>query len=83
MRAYATSLNLWFEFLGEIRAAWDGAGVDEVARFVSWLCAPADNVVVLDAGDRQRSASTVNRHLAGVFGPYDHHPARGSRSPPI
>ena len=49
-RAYATSLKLWFEFLGHVGVAWDEAGVEDVARFVAWLRAPADNVVVLDGG---------------------------------
>ncbi len=43
-------------------------GVEDVARFVSWLRAPADNVIVLDTGTARRSAATVNRHLAAVFG---------------
>jgi integrase len=77
VRAYATSLRLWFEFLAEIDVGWDGAGVEDLARFVRWLRAPADNVVVRDAGTGRRSASTVNRHLAGVFGFYDHHARSG------
>lgn len=72
-RAYATSLKLWFEFLGGIGREWTDVGVDDVARFVSWLRAPADNVVVLDSGTAVRSPATVNRHLAAVFGLYDHH----------
>ncbi len=62
-RAYATSLKLWFEFLARIERSWVDVDVDDVARFVSWLRAPADNVVVLDAGEAVRSAATVNRHL--------------------
>jgi hypothetical protein len=76
-RATATSLKLWFEFLDEIEVRWDGAGVEDVARFVDWLRAPADNVVVHDGGKGRRSSSTVNRHLAGVFGFYDHHVRAG------
>ena len=76
-RAYATSLKLWFEFLDRIDRVWAEVGIDDVARFVSWLRAPADNVVVLDAGDALRSAATVNRHLAAVFGLYDHHARSG------
>src|SRR4051794_19459187 len=33
VRAYATSLKLWFEFLAQVDVAWDTAGVDDVARF--------------------------------------------------
>lgn len=76
-RAYATSLKLWFEFLDSVDREWTNVGVDDVARFVSWLRAPADNVVVLDAGTAVRSPATVNRHLAAVFGFYDHHARSG------
>ena len=53
-RAYATSLKLWFDFLGRIERSWTDVDIDDVARFMSWLRAPADNVVVLDAGDALR-----------------------------
>jgi integrase/recombinase XerD len=48
-----------------------------VARFVAWLRAPAENVIVLETGAGRRSAATVNRHLAAVFGFYDHHARAG------
>lgn len=76
VRAYATSLMLWFGFLGQAGTGWAEAGVEDVARFVAWLRAPAGNVIVLETGTGRRSPATVNRHLAGVFGFYDHH-ARG------
>jgi integrase/recombinase XerD len=61
------------QFLGQVGVDWDRVGVEDVARFVSWLRAPAANVVVLDGGTGRREASTVNRHLAAVFGLYEHH----------
>jgi len=70
VRAYAMSVRLWFEFLGQ-------AGVEDVARLVAWLRAPAGNVIVLETGTGRRSPATVNRHLAGVFGFYDHHARSG------
>jgi len=76
-RAYALSLKLWFEFLERVGKAWPEVAVDDVARFVSWLRAPADNVVVLAAGTGLRSPATVNRHLAAVFGFYEHHARSG------
>jgi len=72
-RAYATSLKLWFEFLARVDLEWDVVRVDDVARFVSWLRSPAENVIVLDAGIGLRSPATVNRHLSAVFGFYEHH----------
>lgn len=77
VRAYALSLRLWFEFLGPAGTGWAEAGVEDVARFVAWLRAPAENVIVLEAGSGRRSAATVNRHLAAVFGFYDHHARSG------
>jgi integrase/recombinase XerD len=77
VRAYATSLALWLEFLAQVGVGWADAGVEDVARFVSWLRAPAANVIVLETGTGRRSAATVNRHLAGLFGFYDHHARSG------
>ena len=70
VRAYALSLRLWFVFLEAAGVDWASVGVEDVARFVAWLRAPAPNVIVLDAGTARRSPATVNRHLAGVFGFY-------------
>ena len=79
VRAYAVSLKLWFEFLGQAAVSWDEVGVEDVARFVAWLRAPADNVIVLADGSGARRPATVNRYLAGVFGFYDHHARTGLR----
>jgi integrase/recombinase XerD len=48
-----------------------------VSEFVRWLRAPADNVIVFDVSASRRSESTVNRHLAPVFGFYDSHARAG------
>ena len=48
VRAYAHGLRLWFEFLGARRLVWDSVGIEDVSRFVAWLRAPADNVIVFD-----------------------------------
>jgi integrase/recombinase XerD len=77
VRAYAISLKLWFEFLQHTATSWDQAGVEDVARFVAWLRAPAGNVIVLAGGSGARGPATVNRYLAGVFGFYDHHARTG------
>jgi len=77
VRAYAYGLRLWFEFLDRRGLAWDHAGVEDVSRFVAWLRAPADNVIVLDDTAAIRSEATVNRHLAAMFGFYDFHARSG------
>ena len=77
VRAYAHGLRLWFEFLGARRLVWDSVGVEDVSRFVAWLRAPADNVIVFDDTAAVRSAATANRHLAALFGFYDFHARSG------
>ena len=77
VRAYAYGLRLWFEFLELRGLVWDSVGVEDVSRFVAWLRAPADNVIVLDDTAAVRSAATVNRHLAALFGFYDFHARSG------
>jgi integrase/recombinase XerD len=77
VRAYAVSLKLWFEFLGRVGVGWNEVGIEDVARFVAWLRAPADNVIVLETASGLRQPATVNRYLAGVFGFYDHHSRTG------
>ena len=76
-RAYATSLKLWFEFLGRAGLDWQAVRVEDVAKFVAWLRSPAENVIVLDSGTALRSPATVNRHLSAVFGFYEHHARSG------
>lgn len=76
-RAYAFSLQFWFEFLSAARVAWDEARAEHVSRFVAWLRAPAPNVVVLEGGNARRAAPTVNRHLAALFSFYDYHARNG------
>ena len=77
VRAYAHSLALWFEWLGLRDQTWEVAEVEDVSEFVRWLRAPADNVIVLDVSAARRAESTVNRHLAAVFGFYDYHARAG------
>lgn len=77
VRAYAQSLALWFEYLQMREVDWAAAGVEDVSGFVTWMRAPASNVIVLDASAARRTESTVNRHLAAVFGFYDFHSRNG------
>ena len=77
VRAYAVSLKLWFEFLARIEVDWRQAGAEDAARFVAWLRAPAENVIVLADSSAVRTPATINRYLAAVFGLYDHHVRAG------
>lgn len=77
VRAYAHSLALWLRFLRLREMGWTGAGVEDVSRFVTWLRAPAENVIVINASATRCAESTVNRHLAAVFGFYDFHARDG------
>jgi integrase len=77
VRAYAQSLALWLEFLHLLRADWADATVEDVSGFVTWMRAPAANVIVIDASAAHRTEATVNRHLAAVFGFYDFHARNG------
>ena len=77
IRAYATSLKLYFEYLAGRQRAWEAGDLEDVGRFLSWLRSPAEGVILLDATAARRSAATVNRHLAAVFGFYEFHLRRG------
>ena len=77
VRTYATSLNLWWQFLARVGAVFDEVTVDHVSRFVAWLRAPAENVTVLEDGDARCAAATVNRHLAALFSFYDYQARNG------
>lgn len=79
VRDYAISLKMWFEFLAEANLWWDQVAVDDVARFVAWLRAPSRDAVVVGAGPVGRKASTVNQHLAAIFGFYDYMARLGIR----
>lgn len=79
VRTYATSLKLWWEFLGAVGCGFDTATVDDVARFVAWLRAPAENVAVLEGGSARCSPATLNRHLAGCSASTTTRPATACR----
>jgi integrase len=92
VRAYAISLKLWFEFLSQTHRSWDHVGIEDVARFVAWLRAPADNVIVLSDRSGVRAPATSNRYLAaelvtwrrmsrGSYKPFLHHVTKGRPIP--
>lgn len=77
VRAYATDLKLFFEYLSYRRVAWEMVGLEDAGRFLSWLRSPGEGVVLLSDAGARRSEATVNRHLASVFGFYDFQLRRG------
>jgi integrase/recombinase XerD len=77
VRTYAVSLKLWLEFLARVEVGVDAARVEHVSRFVAWLRAPAENVIVLEGGQGRCSPVTVNRHLAALFCFYDYRARNG------
>lgn len=72
VRAYAIGLKLWFEYGHAAGVSWDGAHLDDVARFVAWLRSPPSDLLVIDADRAGRKPATVNQYLAAVFGFYDY-----------
>jgi integrase/recombinase XerD len=77
VRGYAIGLKFFFDYLADRGLDWRQAHVEDVARFVGWLRAPAPNVVVLEGGPARRSERTVNHYLAAVFGFYGFHARSG------
>jgi len=77
VRAYARDLKTLWVFLEGRGVRWDQVTLEQVGHFTAWLRQPADNVIVLASGTPRRSASTVNRMLAAVFGFYEFHARHG------
>ncbi len=77
VRAYASSLKFFFEHLEARGLAFEDVRIDDIGRFVQALRAPAEGVIVIDASASHRAPSTVNRHLAAIFGLYEFHARRG------
>jgi integrase/recombinase XerD len=77
VRAYAQDLKAFWVFLEGRDLEWDAVTLEQIGHFTGWLRQPADNVIVLATGRAQRSARTVNRILAAVFGFYEFHARHG------
>jgi integrase/recombinase XerD len=77
VRAYAQDLKMFWVFLERRGLAWDRVTLEQLGEFTGWLRRPADNVIVLASGTPRRSARTVNRMLAAVFGFYEFHARHG------
>jgi hypothetical protein len=67
------------ELLEHVGVGWSASGVDDLARFVSWLRAPADNVILLESAVAKRSPATVNRQTLLYW--IDPRPSRPRRQP--
>jgi len=68
VRDYAVALKVFFEFLEDGAIAYDDVRIDDLARFVAWLRAPATDL----PGAAGRASATVNQNLAAIFGMYDY-----------
>jgi integrase/recombinase XerD len=77
VRAYAQDLRTFWVFLEARGLCWDQVTLEQVGQFTGWLRRPADNVIVLASGTPRRSARTVNRMLAALFGFYEFHARHG------
>lgn len=78
MRAYASDLAIYFDFLDRRSLAWDRAGMSEVAAFSAHLrgtnrARPTPNMVLLPTAEASRSPASVQRAITAVFGLYDFH----------
>ena len=77
VRSYAQDLKTFWVFLEARGLCWDRVTLEQVGEFTGWLRRPADNVIVLASGRPWRSARTVNRMLAALFGFYEFHARHG------
>lgn len=77
VRAYARGLAWYFTFLRERDLSWEDVRLDDVARFVQWLRAPASNVIVADLAAARVANSTINLYLAAVTAFYEYQARNG------
>lgn len=78
VRAYASDLAIYFDFLHHRGLDWEHVGMPEMAAFSAHLrgtnrANPAPNVVLLPRADSRRSPASVQRSMTAVFGFYDFH----------
>lgn len=77
VRAYARGLAWFFTFLQERDVSWEDVHLDDIARFVQWLRAPAGNVIVADLTAARVANSTINLYLAAVAVFYEYQARNG------
>ena len=79
VRAYASDLALFFDFLDRTGAEWQRVGMAQIAAFSAHLRGTnrarpaATNVVLLGTAAPVRAAASTQRALTAVFGFYDFH----------
>jgi site-specific recombinase XerD len=78
VRAYAHHLRLYWAYLIEVGVNWTTVGLNELARFISWLRAPREQVVSFNGPAVRRGESTINLALTAVAMFYDYHARVGT-----
>ncbi len=75
LRAYATALRLYWQYLEQERLVWQQITLDDLARFVLWLKVPSGSLKVLPVHpvEQARSNRTINQTLNVVRSFYDYH----------
>ncbi len=78
VRAYASDLALFFDFLEQTGVMWQQVGMQHVAAFSAHLrstnrARPDANVVLLRPASPVRAPASTQRTLTAVFGFYDFH----------
>lgn len=78
VRAYASDLAIFFDFLDHRGLVWDRVGMQDLAAFSAHLrgtnrAHPTPNVVLLSSASPRRSPASVQRSITAVFGLYDFH----------
>jgi len=74
IRAYATALRLYWQYLVQEALDWQQITLDDLARFVLWLKVPSGSLNVLPAHpvEQARSNRTINHTLSVVSSFYDY-----------
>ena len=59
LRAYATALRLYWQYLEQERLDWQQITLDDLARFVLWLKVPSGSLKVLPVHPVEQARSNV------------------------
>ncbi|WP_051441539.1 tyrosine-type recombinase/integrase [Arthrobacter sp. H14] len=78
IRAYASDIAIWFDFLHRRHRNWDAATMNDVTDFQSYLrrtnrSKPEPEAIVLHPSEQARSQASVLRTLTATYQFYEHH----------